>query len=427
MKKILVGLLVLAVAGGSAFAQGWTFNGLVSGGLGLFFFEDEDSDTQGRVAPINNDAANTAFRTQLDARFANESRTAGLHLRLRAQGNMPGSAAFGFDEDALADILDDIAAGNPHDELDGLLSANNNLAAWFDVAQGWLSFADNMFTIYGGRVDSGFFNSLDRMMIDDSGEGLGFLALVRPVEGLTLGFGGFANGAAGLNAMTWDDTGAQARGTFSARFDADDFRITAGLRNRSDAAAAGIGDSRGAGAVGATGAGNPSQAYLSFAWLGDTDMHAAFTARFMNLEDFGDIGDMRFYATFAHTGLVENMGLHLGASFGMTMYETASGVADPVPHIWAWFAIDYAVTNSVVPRLDVHYVMGGRWNGMQRLHNWSIRDGATFHEDDSFINIRPSVQFRVTPAAFLELGGIFNIDLGEDTRTAAWGYGHGTN
>jgi len=387
MKKVLISLLVLAVAGGGAFAQGWTFNGMMAGGIGLFFFDDDDEDA--RVAPINDDPA-AAFRTQLDAHFTNADANAGLSFRIRGNGNQLSRGA----------------------------GANDAMDAWFDWAFGWLSFADNMVTVYGGHIFQSTFNAFDRMFGFRHMEGLGLLTVVRPMDGLALGFGGFSSGAGNLTLDGNNDE--QARFMFSARYDdpSGDFSVVASVRNTNDhVGVAGTGPGWAPDPIPGSRT-QVSQAYLSFAWHALEDIHLAATARFMGLEEFADYGDMRFYVTFGHTGLVENMDLRLGASFGMTMRDEMADESDPSPHVWIWASVAYELTDRLVPRLDVHYVLGGAWNNWQRTHHWAARDGATFHEDDSFIQIRPAVQFRATPSAFLEIGCIFNIDLGDNTT---WG------
>lgn len=403
MKKVLLVMLALAVAGGSAFAQGWTFNGLISGGLGLVFQDDVD---EMQVAPVTNDGLGTGFRAQLDARFTNADATGGIAMRLR--GHTTENATTGIPERSL----------------------NAGGAGGFNWAFGWLSFADNMVTVYGGLVDHGYFNAQDRLFAEDSGEGLGLLTVLRPMDGLTLGFGAFTRTS---NELMWvnpdDDTlGAdnQVRGTFHVRYEMPDFlRITAGFRNTAE---------------GGGGNGNNiadssrtlrtlSQFYVSAAYLADSDMHAAFTARLQGLEEFGDEGIMRFYASFAHSGLVDDMILHAGASFGMVMNDDFWWGNATSPHIWVWVGAEYALSDRIVPRLDVHYVMGGTWNHANQIHNASIRDGVTFFEEDTFAHIRPSVQFRVTSASFVELGAIVHLDLGDDAGNGnpTWLRTHGTH
>ena len=384
MRKVIVALLVLC-SGVAGFAQDWKFGGLASGGLGLFFFSEDPGAM--KLAPINNDSTTAAFRTQLDADFVNSDKNAGLTFRIRAQGNAVG---------------------------------NTPLSAYIDSAYGWLSFADNLVRLEGGRVNHGTFNALDRMMADDSGEGLGVHTVLRPIDGLTLGFGAYVQGlgdmvlnsdADGLEGG--NENNPQMRATFGLDYlKAGSYRIRAGLRNRSDLDGTGaIGHSRASG--NRSGIGTPSQAYISGSFLGVKDMHVALTVRAMYLEEFADEGDMRFYATFAHTNLVPKMGINFGASTGMSMAER-----DESMHLWIWAGFDYKVAERVTPGLDVHYVMGGKWNTWQRIHNWSIRDGVTYNKEDSFIHVKPAVKFTVTNNAFAELGCIFNVDIGDNIT---WG------
>jgi hypothetical protein len=401
MKKVFIAFLAFAVAGGGAFAQGWTFNGFAAGGIGAFFLQDGDPEDV-RVAPINDDTV-PGMRAELHTRFTNADQNAGLVLHLRTQGNTAANPA-------------------PGD--------TTNLSAWMDVGYGWLNFADNMVTVQGGRIEYFFFNPQDRMMHHGLGGGIGVQTILRPVDGLALGFAAYSAGSGGM----FIDSDDNNRGLFSAklRFDNPNFRITAGARTRSTVGTNGFGT--GTLFVQDFGGGNPSAAYVSFIWLGTADLHLAFTARVTNLEEFVDYGDMRYYLTVGHTGLVDGLDLRLGLSFGMTMQDeirenigTAAAPAwgalieDPSPHIWVWFSAAYAVTNRFIPRLDVHYVMGGQWNNFQRVHHWGARDGATFNEDDSFLQIRPAFRFQIAAPAYFELGSIVNVDLGHDGRPASWG------
>ncbi|MDR0512160.1 MAG: hypothetical protein LBG93_03545 [Treponema sp.] len=367
MKKLLITLLALAVAGGSAFAQGWTFNGAVFGGVGMFFDEaPTDGDREMRIAPMTGFQTN-GFRTQLDTRFVNADGTAGLTFRILS--NNP----------VLGDVI-------------------------LDHGFGWLSFQNDAIRLYGGRLDNGFFNTQDRMTGQDLGEGMGLLTIVRPVDNFWLGVGAYSSGT-GQEIPGGAADGPRA--TVGLRFDLPDvLRITAQWRNASSAGGA-IGG-MGAGAL-LTGVAGPetSQAYVSVGLLGIADVHAALTARMINIEDFADSGEMLFYVTLGHTGLVDGLDLRLGASFGMSMVEDTSH------HLWLWFGLDYQVTANVVPRLNLHFVQGGVWALPQSTHHWAVRNGFTFNEDHSFINVMPSVQVRVSPSAFMELGGFIHSDLGD--------------
>ena len=365
MKKVLIGLLALAIAGGGAFAQGWTFNGLVDGGLFLRMADGAEyapgMTDDPNVALIGSRDGTNAVRAQLDSTFVNADGTAGFFLRIRQDGD--------------ADLF-------------------------FETAQAWMSLMDNMLTVYGGRINHTHFNTLDRMTGTDMGEGLGLSFIVRPMDNLTLGFGGFTTTAAGGRYL---DDASQFKTTFGLAFNEPDlFQVRFGLRNTNE-----VGGGWGNWGEATMGRGQGSLAYLSFSYLALQDMHVSATAGFQNLEEFGDYGAIRFYASFGHTGLVDGMDLRLNASFSISQ----SDIHDDA-HIWIWASVDYAVSDMVVPRLDLHYVMGGTAD-LSRLHHEGIRNNSTFNSDDSFFQLRPSVQLRAAPNAFLEIGCIFHINLGD--------------
>ena len=372
MKKVLISLLVLAVAGGGAFAQGWTFNGLVSGGLGMFFLEDGDDDPY--IRSMTWDGSGADFRTQLTARYANEDETAGFRFQIRSLNATDGT----------------------------------NPAAHFDFAYGWLNFMDDMITVYGGRIFVGHFNALDRMHgWRHQATSQGLLTVLRPMDGLMLGFGAAAIGNSSVSEPP------QARFSFYARYDDPngDFAFVFGIQNTNEHDLPDFEDFTAAQLEEWLESGPRQQwsyAYVSFGWTADEDMHLAFTARFQALEEFSDFGRMYYYVTFGHTGLVENMDLRAGASFGMSQSDAHEDF-----HLWIWGSVAYELNERVIPRLDLHYVMGGRWAG-PNLHHWMFRDGATFNSDDMFVQIRPAVQLRATAASFLEIGCIFHIDLGDN-------------
>ncbi|MCL2381418.1 MAG: hypothetical protein FWC64_07465 [Treponema sp.] len=441
MKKIFVVVLTLAMTGTGAFAQGWTFNGLASGGFGAFFFYGEHEDPV--ISGINNNAEGELFQTQLDVNFVNEEATAGLSLRLRSNANTadPHWTNWGT---GLPDWFD-----------------------WFDWAYGWFSFQDNMFTVYGGLVENDYFDAMDRMFAAGSGAGFGFLTIFRPpVEGLSFGLGAFNQGASllwplGTRYFTGEypypgqrENAPRPMFTFSVSYLMQDvFRITAGVRNANEVTTSGPGWGRPGDVTPRLGLDDygltPSQAYLSFSLLSVPYLHLGFTARFMNLEEFVDYGDMRFYLTSAYTGVAiaeRTLGLHLGFSFGLSLADaideqhhlpnlTGAPIPEPAPHLWGWLAVDYEVFDWLVPRIDFHWVMGGWWQDLRRLHQFSPRDGVTFHEEHMFFFLQPSVQFRLGQNVVAEVGGIFHFDVMDDhvirlegaENRPSWGaggYGH---
>jgi len=412
MRKIIVGLMIFTLMGGGTLFAQLEIGGLVSGGVGVLFPAGAD---EARIAPLTHDAANQAFRTQLDVRYTSSGGGGGVALRIRAQGHTPSTGAppAGF-------------------------------STYIDWSYAWFSFNEDIVRLYGGRVNNSVFNSLDRMRTEDAGEGLGALAIIRPMSGLRLGVGVYADGEGDMLLQHEEGPPArrQARYTLNLRYDHANFRVIAGWRNSSETMASGMLWDHAAGMnprppVSVTRA-QPSLAYVSAGLFGVSGVHAAFTARFMFLEEFMNYGDMRFYATFGHTGLIQGADLRLGLSFGRTMQERLRNGIEPVPHMWAWFSGTYALNNVIRPGLHIHYVRGGVWNGFQRLHHWSAMSGATFDEEHEFLQFRPNVQFRLTAARYVEIGAVLHVDVSAErienagTPTAAvrngtWGPGLGIN
>ena len=365
MKKIVVALVVLALAGGGAFAQGWTFSGLVDVGLSMTIADDWDDP---RIDNLSSDMTNAAARTQLRSVFVSEDRTRGVDFLLRHDGWVGGAGATSFAH-----------------------------------AFGWVSLFDGLLTAYGGRVDVGYFNALDLMSAGiNSGFGPGLLFVVDPMDNLRLGFGGYATGGQWFNTYSHDAAdNPHALGVFSMSFaQPDTFRLRFSLRNASQVAAAG--------------GSNSAQAYVSFAFDALDDMTIAVTGHFLQLEDFGDAGEMRFHFTALHTGLMDGLNLTLGATVGLSNDDAHDDM-----HLWFWAWVDYAVNDVVVPRLHIHYVMGGTMGANpvagsgNNFHVASFRDNATFNSDHSLFQLRPSVQLRVAPASFLEVGGLIHMNLGD--------------
>ncbi|MCL2601246.1 MAG: hypothetical protein FWD91_00375 [Treponema sp.] len=395
MKKILIGLVVFAVAVGGVFAQGWTFNGTVDGGLGLYFLQDQDDPI---VAPLTHSQTDNSFRTTLLTRFTNDDKNVGADFQLRAEG----FARF-----------------------------NTDLMAWFDYAYGWLSFNNSMFVIKGGRVNDTTFSALDRMFGGDNGEGLGLMLTVKPVENLYFGFGAYSNTTesrkpedsnSDLSSAPQIGTSDQPQGNFAVSYMMPEvFKVVAGVSNRTARSKREAITSRDSGVA--------SQTYLSFQYLGVSSLHAALTARLRNVEEFSDLGIMNFYVTLGHTGLVDGLDLRLGGSVGLNSVDNSD------MHVWAMLGAYYQATDWLQPRLDAHFVMGGTaggYNKMQTLHNtYWILTNETWNKDDMFVQLRPAFRFSVSSNAssFFELGGLINIDLGDKDKAsgASWGGNHGIN
>jgi len=405
MKKVLIGLLVLAVAGGGVFAQEWRFQGDMWAGLGIWLTDHDDSDDQ-YIGVVSNER--DGMRSQLTTTVNNADNTAGLNFRFRADGSQNVNMSHGF---------------------------------------GWISFMENMFTLYGGDIDDAAgFNSFDRMTGARMGEGHGLRLLVRPMDNLAISLGAYTGREGWMNLDGANNT--QAKYTFAVRFDEPDlFRVIVGMRNtnevgrgfdgwrgnltadsmREDILAdfedgyinaaqrdALLADLPGLNPGGRTQA---SAAYLSFEYLGlaGDGIHLAASAFFQNLEEFSDFGSMHFYASFGHTGLVEGMNLGLGVGLSLSNAHDDMLGGAYTPHIWVWGSVEYQLTDSVFPRLDLHYVRGGVGSGeFANMHNRNFaRGGAVFHEDASFMRVQPSAQFRFGSNTFIELGCVVDLWLGD--------------
>ena len=358
------------------FAQEWQFNGELRAGLGMFITEGADDPYVRTVSE-----AGGGVRSDLRTRVQNAEGTAGLDMLFRAQGGATTNNVF-----------------MPH-------------------GFGWINFMDNMLTLQGGRIDDAAgFNSFDRLANTRMGEGTGLRMLIRPMDGLVFNLGAFVPEGGGHVWFDYDDsTAAQVRTVFAFSYTEPDlFRIVGGLRTANEAGGPADGFHGWMGGHGATAVTNrsiASAAYFSFEYLGlnSDGMHLSASAFFLNLEEFGDYGAMFYYASFGHTGLVDGMDLRLNAGFGMSQRDAHEDF-----HLHIWASVDYQLSDMVVPRLDLHYVMGGLGGSMDGdFHHRDPARGATFNSDHSFVRIQPSVQFRVQANTFVELGCIFHIDLSD--------------
>jgi hypothetical protein len=175
MKKALVALLILAIAGG-AFAQELNLTGLINSGLVTGFGEGVSPAEDGLKA-IANDAGVDLYRFQINGVYTNGD--VGARFRLRAQGG-------------------------------------NNI--FLHYAYGFANLFDNLLLVNAGYIFDGTYVTQGDIG-DDVGEGIGVQLQVKPpqVEGLNVGFGvyytGKTSGTAGyLAPVTGDYTDANNNG-----------------------------------------------------------------------------------------------------------------------------------------------------------------------------------------------------------------------
>jgi len=260
MKKALVILLTLAVAGG-LFAQTFTLVGNFEGGIGMLGGEDFDDPVFGVVAPHT--GVNGA-RGQLTFDARNAAGNAGFQGRLRATGFNNAFAA-------------------------GAANGLHMQQAW-----GWIRLFDNILELRAGRYWDGVLvtqtpGGVDASLFDNTG----LVAYLRPTDMFTLGFGAFSP----VQGGTWEESG---------------LRLWAGLGlNLGDIEVRGhltIGEEHLNALVG-----------LRVSLLDGIPIHAQL--RMENLHEFGDIGLLYAHFFVGLNNLVDNLGITLGAALAMSSVD----------------------------------------------------------------------------------------------------------
>ena len=164
MKKFLVVLLILVVAGG-VFAQELKLSGLLNSGLQLNVF-DGDTKQQSTVGAYAYDAGQNGYRFRLNGAFTMGNM--GVNFRFQSQGGTSNQAA--------------------------------NIA----FAYGYVNLFDGMINLNGGVIDNGTYNSMGDWD-SDGGEGTGALINIRPIKDLSIGLGIYADAkGTAAPATAWD-------------------------------------------------------------------------------------------------------------------------------------------------------------------------------------------------------------------------------
>jgi hypothetical protein len=357
MKKFLVVLLILAAAGG-LFAQGLAVTGYVDTGVGIFFLEDAD-DTY--AAPVSRDAGQAGVRGQVNGAYLNEEKTVGLNFRIRSN---PG---LGQQNTASKDNI------------------------WFEYYYGFLTGFNGKATIYGGKIDNGAFNTKEAIFDGDAGEDVGLLGIVNPIDTLSLGVGLYT-GNPGV-ASKLEDAKFTLNGAFT-------LPNVAGfvLTYRNDSAL------------------NPKDSQFTFGVnvTAIDKVTIALAAVGNKLQDYSNDGTLRFFETFGYSG-IENVSLNLSLWEGISNVENS----DLSLRVWLWGSYSL-LSGKIVPRLDVNYLSAGKWSSISNIH-FDDQFAPTYNKDQVLLNIRPSVGFRVNSNAWLEVGYLLNVDLGDDAKDPVTG------
>ncbi|MCL2373626.1 MAG: hypothetical protein FWC65_00085 [Treponema sp.] len=369
MKKILVGLLVLAVAGGSAFAQTARWHGTIDSFLGMQDRGAADDAEFGMMSP--NNGAN-GIRLDLFGDFANAEGNAGARLMLR------GNALAGGQEQT---------------------------ALWFRQAFGWVRPFGDIVEFRAGRMaEEPHLNNRDGLLNANFsaagfvGAATGVIAYVFPMEGLVIGGGLWSNGAAN-NAVAFEDGGLVVYGGFAYTMP-DLLRFNTNFWFSEPQ-------------VGVSGVNERARVVASVANVGlqifaidGVAINTGFS--FYDLNEFSDDGIIHGIVTVGLNELADNLSVGLGGMFAMHQNDN---VDDPAFGAGLW--LSYAIDN-IIPRLDIWYFSGTTFN-WNCNNTWAQVERArfTFNSDQSFLHLRPTVRFMATNAAWFELGGVFNVELGD--------------
>jgi len=380
MKKALVVLLILAVAGG-AFAQ-MVFTGSVQSGLVLQM--EGNNDPALRFFSMD---AGTGARFTLQGSYTNADGNAGINFNLRSNASTTSTNG------AL-----DGTHGN------GTFIVGEAGTTYIENGYGWLKAFNGMLTLYGGKVDNGTFGTAGGVDADLD-EGIGLMAIVTPITNLNLGVAVYTDA---FDVVAAD--GLKNHMKIKAHFNyknPDLFNITAGFRSTRW---------QGASGGGFVSIDKSQDAYVGFNFLGLASSgvtNLSVDAFMYNIGAFADNGEMEFGERFEMTVASANS---LGIGLRMRQYLlTGSNYDGKDPNIGFWAWAFYPVTTSVVPRLDVGYEIGTYRSGIDPRR--TFYDGMNFKSGWSFdyssLEIRPSVQFRFSGTGnYAELGYAAYVNMG---------------
>ena len=325
-EKALVILLVLAVAGG-LFAQGWTFGGLVNGGIGIMGFDGNDV----YVGALAKATGHNGVRAQFDANYTNDTKTAGMNLRFRVSDTPAGWGASTLQ---------------------------------LRYGYGWVSALEGLLRVEGGRIQSTQFDTLDPISDGETAyDSHGIITFIKPHDYFTIGLGAGAGGYADQSTAGFAANEVwRAVGLFGLNINVPDMvRVNAALKMVNDT------DGRDE---------RNFKAMLSMSLLAVKDFRLMVTGVMTFLDKFSDKGRMRFYEYFAYNG-IENLSLNLGLAEAISQRDAEKDL-----YFRAWFWLSYALNDgAIVPRLDFNYVMGGTFSpNAAGLHvNSTYTDGGTWN------------------------------------------------
>ena len=355
MKKALVILLTLAVAGG-LFAQTFTWNGAFEGGIGMRTMGDDDM-IFGAVAPTN---WVSGTRAQLQLSYTNADGNAGARLRFRASG-----ASSGFN-------------GEP----------------FFHQAWAWVKPFGDIVEFRGGRIHDDQLATQDPILGTYLLNSHGIVAYIRPMDMITVGLGATSGqvafdatgptGSVGISSgKTWENSGLAIWGGLGVNVPS---LLSARVQFNTSYEVVNL------------------IAGVQVTALEAVPINLVFRA--WDLTD-GDIIRMAIHG-FIGVNMIDNLGITVGGAF-----SNRADRDDPYMAFGGWFT--YALGN-IVPRIDLWYVSGGAYAygyGFNATGSNIDYGAMTYNKDQTYFSIRPAVQLRATATTWWELGAAINMDLGD--------------
>jgi hypothetical protein len=417
MKKAMLGVLILAAAGG-LFAQELKFDAYLNSGLGIVSTDTKVPNNDGsgtktadtRITAFGVDSEQGGYRFRLNGSYTNAEKNAGAKFRLQAQSNF-SLGAFSL-----------------------------------PYAYGWVSFLNNIFTVTGGLVDDSTWATGGAILADDVGEGLGALVKISPITGLNLGVGAYAisqqsggnNNTLIIPAGDGEDskkfsdlyiTPDRLKYTISAGYTMPDvFKAVVSFRTANQAGNA-VSWFDKADNEKFDGRDETSKLIFGAQLLAVKNLTAVLEIQADKLEDTGvdkdrDNIDLNFY---------ETLGYKLGdLSFGLNAVQYIRIEKDVDHdlglHLNPW--VSYAI-GSIVPRLDVNYFLAGKaLTGVTVIKEDDITlplPGASYGrkvfdyagntskvDDVSVIAVRPSVKFSFDKNTAIEIGDLIAYSMGPE-------------
>jgi hypothetical protein len=328
-------------------------------------------DTVGETAYLQafSRDAEQPFQLRLNGAYANEGDTAGLKFRFQQRF--------------------------------GALSM-----AW---AFGYINAFDNLLTLQGGLIDDGTFNSGGGILDADSGEGLGTNILVRPIDNLVIGAGAYAASGFGVPAGGYQKSG-DAKYTVGLSFTAPSIvKVVTSFRTKNTLVVSTDANSH-----------NQLIAGINILALSDLGLKLVLEGRVTDLGENADKDPMDLDG-FATIGYAQGpLSLGLNAAFYKAGLNKPSASAIPDEPIMAfWLYGSYAVTESIVPRLDALFMLNSyddRYISANGQSSWHYKNfvkdaGTSSDKDQKLIAFRPAVLLKMDANNSLEIGDYVGVHI----------------